>query len=879
MRKLLPFTLLFGSTLLLNAQNVGIGETNPASKATIKGNLSVGSGYSTTAAPANGAIIEGPVGIGITSPDANAALDVTSSNKGMLIPRVALISTSNPISGTKPDGLMVYNTSTTGTYNTPGIYTWSSTSNDWVRVITNTTLSSSLQNLTNQAGGGLGTFTYNGSSAVQIAIASQGVQTGMIANDAVTTTQIAPNTITSADMGPNSVDLSSGVVTNLLPINRGGTNTNTIGSGGSIAYSNGTNYGFSPVGTSGQVLVSGGTGQPTWSNANAALAKNDITSGTTGVTVSNGTGQVVGGSNVTVSVATNSAASPGLVPAGSGNNNKVWGTDGAGNPGWVSVSNSQLANSGVTINTGSGLSGGGTVALGGTLNLANTGVTSISGTANQIIASQSTGAITLSTPQNIHTAASPTFAGLNISGLAASSAVYTDGSKNLTTTAPATGTIGYWTRSGTTLYNTTLTDNVGIGTNNPVNKLQVAGNLHMDGNAIFLRTGPTDQYDLIKWNGTTDRIDMGGYNGVSLGYSSTGGPGAITTIMTVASTGVGIGNPTPSVKLHIVDATPTGVQALNASTKIAVDAVSGGFLEFRNTADNNTYSGVLFTDNNLGAYVAFRNYSDDILHIGGYGAITFETGTANTVGGKAEVMRANSAGNVGIGTTAPAEKLHVSTNIRADGIVYWGNGLVRTESRDDAGLQGNAGARSGFYETSNPTPAADWYPGANSWQHLLDIRHSNSANNYAMQFAGSFFDQKLYFRKTNSSPSTAWNRIVNSSDASATNGYLMFDMGGVNGAAEGRVDIAIVNGQLTIKGYNEGGTSLGTWYTLNGVANAKVMVLITNDDVANCGTAKVSTIRIVSVSNNGGTNSQGTDLGCSGSDGHNQTYFIAFNPL
>ncbi|MFN8299699.1 MAG: hypothetical protein U0T75_11375 [Chitinophagales bacterium] len=391
------------------SQNVGIGETNPASKATIKGNLSVGSGYSTTAAPANGAIIEGPVGIGVSNPNANAALDVTSSNKGMLIPRVALVSTSNPISGTKPDGLMVYNTSTTGTYNTPGIYTWSSTSNDWVRVITNTTLSSSLQNLTNQAGGGLGTFTYNGSSAVQIAIASQGVQTGMIANDAVTTTQIAPNTITSADMGPNSVDLSSGVVTNLLPINRGGTNTNTIGSGGSIAYSNGTNYGFSPVGTSGQVLVSGGTGQPTWSNANAALAKNDITSGTTGVTVSNGTGQVVGGSNVTVSVATNSAASPGLVPAGSGNNNKVWGTDGAGNPAWTSVTNSQLANSGVTINTGSGLSGGGTVALGGTLNLANTGVTSISGTANQIIASQSTGAITLSTPQNIHTGADVTF--------------------------------------------------------------------------------------------------------------------------------------------------------------------------------------------------------------------------------------------------------------------------------------------------------------------------------------------------------------------------------------------------------------------------------------------------------------------------------------
>ncbi len=40
---------------------------------------------------------------------------------------------------------------------------------------------------------------------------------------------------------------------------------------------------------------------------------------------------------------------------------------------------------------------------------------------------------------------------INFSGLSASSAVYTDGSKNLTTTTPSSGTIGYWSRSGTTL--------------------------------------------------------------------------------------------------------------------------------------------------------------------------------------------------------------------------------------------------------------------------------------------------------------------------------------------------------------------------------------------------------------------------------------------
>jgi hypothetical protein len=91
-----------------------------------------------------------------------------------------------------------------------------------------------------------------------------------------------------------------------------------------------------------------------------------------------------------------------------------------------------------------------------------------------------------------------------------------------------------------------------------------------------------------------------------------------------------------------------------------------------------------------------------------------------------------------------------------------------TLDRADAGLQGNAGARSGFYQTSAPAPAANWYTGANSWQHLLDVRHSNNANNYAMQFAGSFFDQELRFRKTNNNPAQPWLRIVTEPELAAT---------------------------------------------------------------------------------------------------------------
>lgn len=77
-----------------------------------------------------------------------------------------------------------------------------------------------------------------------------------------------------------------------------------------------------------------------------------------------------------------------------------------------------------------------------------------------------------------------------------------------------------------------------------------------------------------------------------------------------------------------------------------------------------------------------------------------------------------------------------------------------TQVRNDAGAPTTL---SGFYETMTPVN----YPaGAESWWHLLDVRHTNAANNYGMQFAGSFFDQELYFRKTNHNGAQPWMRAI-----------------------------------------------------------------------------------------------------------------------
>ena len=67
--------------------------------------------------------------------DGSALLDVDASNKGFLMPRVALTGTSDvaTISGTEATGLLVFNTASVSDV-TPGIYYWSGSV--WVRLIT-----------------------------------------------------------------------------------------------------------------------------------------------------------------------------------------------------------------------------------------------------------------------------------------------------------------------------------------------------------------------------------------------------------------------------------------------------------------------------------------------------------------------------------------------------------------------------------------------------------------------------------------------------------------------------------------------------------------------------------------------------------------------
>jgi hypothetical protein len=104
-------------------------------------------------------------------------------------------------------------------------------------------------------------------------------------------------------MSLTAVDLSTSDVTNTLGISNGGTGTTTVGPAGSIAYSDGSKIAYTLAGTSGQLLVSGGGGSPTWTSTFP-----------TGITVP--FDQISSGSNVTATMTVGTGAS--LAPVNNG---------------------------------------------------------------------------------------------------------------------------------------------------------------------------------------------------------------------------------------------------------------------------------------------------------------------------------------------------------------------------------------------------------------------------------------------------------------------------------------------------------------------------------------------------------------------------------
>ncbi len=223
-------------------------------------------------------------------------------------------------------------------------------------------------------------------------------------------------------------------LTNPLTVPNGGTGLTTFGGTNTVLYTSAPDVLASvPASTAAgqflQTVLAGGA--PSWKTIL------DVPNGGTGISSITTNNLIYG----------NGAGPVNLLPP-VGTTGALLTETATGAPGWLTL-NTLPSTSGILqeVNGGTGES----LYSEGDLLIGNTagGLTRnpLTGTNNQVYVTNGNGTITLSLPQNIHQGATPEFVSVLLSGLNASSGVYTDINKVLTSLPPSSGTIGYWSRN------------------------------------------------------------------------------------------------------------------------------------------------------------------------------------------------------------------------------------------------------------------------------------------------------------------------------------------------------------------------------------------------------------------------------------------------
>jgi hypothetical protein len=264
------------------------------------------------------------------------------------------------------------------------------------------------------------------------------------------------------------------------------------------------------------------------------------------------------------------------------------------------------------------------------------------------------------------------------------------------------------TGTETEIMTLTSDGNLGVGRLYPQTKISAdtsstttgLGIYNADVAMMFGNTGGASNFASIqvRAGGSSTGIGTGTY---VLALNPEGGSVAIG-----ANTGTSI----PS-QFYVQASAVTTVRAVPSGTVVTFDKSDGPLLTFRQSQNNGTYSGLVWQDNNIGAWLLYRNYTGassqygDYLHIGGYNGVYIYGGTPDAVNPASATClisacynQNGSSGavntvNVGIGITNPSNyTLHVNGSQYTNETIYF--------PANGAGLSW-AGGASQIYDNGN----------------------------------------------------------------------------------------------------------------------------------------------------------------------------------